>query len=158
MRINKLNSLLKGKVVILGMGNVLRGDDGLGPALIARLKGRINAVCLNAGSAPENYLGKIVKQNPDVILIVDALHLGKAPGEYQLLESGNILNCGLTTHDISAKMLIEYLGKETGAKIQLLGVQPKNLAFGEQFSQEVKTSLDALTDIIRRALPCTKPI
>jgi len=34
---NIFKNILKGKVVILGIGNTLRRDDGFGPALIERL-------------------------------------------------------------------------------------------------------------------------
>jgi hydrogenase 3 maturation protease len=153
-----LKRLFKGKVVILGIGNILRGDDGLGPALIARLQGEVKAVCLDTGTAPENYLGKIAKEKPDTVLIVDALYLGKRPGEYQILKKDDILSSGLTTHDISPQMLIEYLQKKTRADIYLLGMQPKNVSFGQNLSDEVKASLDQLADMIRGTLPCTKPI
>ena len=63
--------VLRGKTVIVGMGNPLRGDDGFGPALIERLRGKVSATCIDAGIAPENYVGRIVKETPDTILLVD---------------------------------------------------------------------------------------
>ena len=141
---NALKEILKGKVVIVGIGNTLRGDDGLGPALIARLRGKVKAVCLDAGSAPENYAGKIVKEKPNAILIVDALHLDKRPGEYEILKKDDIARCGFTTHDISPNMFIEYLKEETGADIMILGIQPGNLKMGNELSEPVKQTLDKI--------------
>ena len=46
----------KGKVVIVGIGNLLRGDDGFGPALIERLSGNVEARCIDAGM--DGYLAK----------------------------------------------------------------------------------------------------
>ena len=135
----------------MGIGNTLRGDDGFGPALIERLKGKIKATCLDAGNAPENFTGKIVREKPDTILIVDALHLGLSPGEYGILKKDEILNCGLTTHDISPKMFIEYLENETSADIYILGVQPKSLSFGEEMSDSVKKTVEELTELIKDA-------
>lgn len=156
-----LKDVLKGKVVIFGVGNIMRGDDGFGPALIERLiqsqpppdlKEKVRAVYIDAGSAPENYLSEIVKEGPDTILIVDAVHLGLAPGEYEILKKPDIVNCGLTTHDISANILIDFLEKQTKAGIYLLGVQPKNISFGDEMSDEVKKALVEISELITGAI------
>ena len=140
---------MKGKVVIVGVGNTLRGDDGFGPALIARLKGKIKASCIDAGSAPENYTRDIVQEQPNTILIADALHLGKRSGEFEILQKNDIAKCGLSTHDISPNMLIEYLEHETAADIYLLGVQPKDLSFGREISDEVKSALLKIAQLMQ---------
>ncbi len=139
---NIFNNILKGKTVIVGIGNTLRADDGFGPALIERLKGKVKALCIDAATAPENYAGKIAKAKPDTILIVDALHLGLAPGKHEILRKDDIAKSGLSTHDISLKMFIEYLQTRTPADIFVLGVQPKNLSFGQEMSAELKKALE----------------
>ena len=144
-----LKDILKGKVVIVGIGNIMRGDDSFGPALVENLNGEVNAVCIDAGTAPENYLGKIAREEPDTILFADAVHLGLAPGEYEILTKSEILNHGLTTHDISPSMLIDYLQEHTEADIYLLGVQPKDLSFGDEMSNDVKKAVLEITESIK---------
>lgn len=139
-----LKDIFKGKIVVVGVGNIMRADDGFGPALIKRLKDNIKAICIDAGSAPENYVGKIAKEKPDTILIVDTVHLGKKPGEYEILTKPDIVKSGFTTHDISPHMFIEYLEKETNANIYMLGVQPENVNFGEEMSEEVEKTLEEI--------------
>ncbi len=141
----------------MGIGNTLRQDDGFGPALIERLKGKIKAICIDAATAPENYTGKIVQARPDTILIVDALDLDRAPGEYEILKKDDILKCGLSTHDISPKMFIEYLEERTQAAIYLLGVQPQGLSFGQEMSAEVKSALDQITSSLIKLEPFSPP-
>ncbi|MBU3933246.1 MAG: hydrogenase maturation peptidase HycI [Candidatus Omnitrophica bacterium] len=141
-------NILKGKTVIVGVGNTLRGDDGFGPALIKRLEGKAKACCIDAGSAPENFTGKIIKEKPDTILIVDALHLGLAPGAWEILKKDEIAKSGLSTHDISPNMFIEYLESRTSADIYMLGVQPKDISFGREMSTEVKSALEKIADVI----------
>jgi len=144
-------NIFKGKTVIVGIGNTLRRDDGFGPALIKKLKGRVRALCLDAGMAPENYAGKITKEKPDTILLVDALHLDRAPGEYELLKKEDILSSGFSTHDLSPKMFIEYLENNTSAHIYMLGVQPKSVSFGEEMSNDVKKTLNEMAALICEA-------
>ena len=146
-----LSRLFKEKTVIVGVGNPLRGDDAFGPAFIEKIKGAAGAMCIDAGSAPENYLGKIAKMEPDSVLIVDAAHLGGAPGEYDILEKDQIVSSGLTTHDLSPVMFIEYLEKETEARIYMLAVQPEKMDLGAEMSEGVKEALDELVDIVKEA-------
>ncbi len=47
------------RTVILGVGNPLHGDDAIGPNLVDRLRGRLEATLINAGEVPENYLSTI---------------------------------------------------------------------------------------------------
>jgi len=139
-----LSEILKGNIVLVGLGNILRSDDGVGVYLIQRLTGKVNAVCLDAGIALETYLGKIVKANPDTVLLVDAVHLGFAPGQSQVLTEDEILQNGLTTHDLSPKFFIQYLKEQTPADIYLLGIQPQRVDMGEEMSPEVTRALEEL--------------
>jgi hydrogenase 3 maturation protease len=143
MKIN-FGRLLKGKVVIVGIGHPLRGDDALGPCLVKRLEGHLDALCIDAGSAPENYLGKIIKASADVVLFIDAVDFNKEPGYYKILEQEEILKTGLTTHDLSPRMLIEYLAAETKARIYLLGIQPKDLGVGQELSEPVQKAISEI--------------
>ena len=136
-------------MVIVGIGHPLRGDDALGPCLIKRLEGHIDTLCIDAGSAPENYLGKIIKASPDVVLFIDAVDFSQEPGYYKILEQEEILKTGFTTHDLSPKMLIEYLAAETQAKIYLLGIQPKDLGIGQELSLPVQKTLTELEGLLK---------
>ena len=146
-----------GKCVIVGIGNPLQGDDGFGPALIERLEGKVDAVCIDAGGAPENYTGSIVKEDPETILLVDAVHMGLAPGQYRILGTGEIAECGLTTHNVSCRLLIEFLERQTKANIFMLGVQPQSLALGSEMSERLISALDEIEHLIREEELCLKP-
>ncbi len=147
-----LAQILQGKVVIVGIGNIMRGDDGFGPELVKRVRDSIKAVCFDAGTAPENWAEKIVKEEPATILIIDAVSLGRNPGEYEIFKGRDIVKSGFTTHDISPSMFIDYLRQRCHAEIYMLGAQPKSLEFGEDFSVEIKKTLDDLEKILKEAL------
>jgi len=146
------DDILRGKVIIVGIGNIMRGDDGFGPALVKELDNRVNAHCIDVGTAPENYIGKIAKMSPDTILFVDAVHLSIKPGEYDILKKEDIVSSGLTTHDISPEMLINFLESQTKAKIYLLGMQPESIGFGDEMSDAVKRSLMKIAELIEEEL------
>ncbi|MGB2705857.1 MAG: hydrogenase 3 maturation endopeptidase HyCI [Candidatus Omnitrophota bacterium] len=148
---NTFKSILKGKVVIVGIGNTMKGDDGFGPNLIKRLKNNVKAVCIDTGTAPENYVGSIAKENPDTVLLVDAVCMDLAPGEYRILKPEEILKSGFTTHDISPTLFIEYLKKRTKAKIYMLGAEPQNMSLGDEMSGSIKRTLKEVAVLIKEA-------
>jgi hydrogenase 3 maturation protease len=150
--------ILRGKTVIVGIGNSLRGDDGFGPALIEQLQGQVSYICIDAGSAPEKFLGLIVKEEPDTILFVDAADLDIEPGQYRILEPVDIVKCGLTTHDMSSRMLIEFLENQTKANILMLGVQPQHECLGEAMSKRLTETLNEIELLIQEAGSCMRPI
>jgi hydrogenase 3 maturation protease len=149
---DRWTEILKGKVVLVGIGNPLRGDDGFGPALIERLQGQVHAVCLDVGSSPESYTGKIVREKPETLLLIDAVHLAKGPGTFEVLEKSEILKTGFTTHDLSPSLFIEYLESQTPAAIYLLGVQPETVELGAEMSSAVMQTLEKLVSILKEAL------
>ncbi|KPJ86535.1 MAG: hypothetical protein AMS17_12125 [Spirochaetes bacterium DG_61] len=149
---NPFTPILKGKILIFGIGNILRGDDGLGPMLIENLKGKVRALCLDGGSAPENFLGKIINERPDTILIIDALHMGERPGEFKIIKPGELQGTGFTTHTIPLRILIEYLKSELESNIFILGVQPSSVQMGLPLSDAVEHTIRSLESLICHAL------
>ena len=143
--------IMRGKVVIVGIGNPLRGDDGFGPALTERLHGKTPLICITAGNAPENYVGRIINEEPDTILLVDVAHLELEPGQYRILQSVDISQYGLTTHDMSSRMLIEFLKDQTRADIFMLAVQPQNVSLGEVMSEPLTKTLHEIEMLIQAA-------
>jgi hydrogenase 3 maturation protease len=150
--LESLSDKLKGKVLILGVGNPLRGDDGAGPYLLERLRGQVEATLLNCEEVPENYLGKIAENQPDIVLIIDALDFGLSPGAATLLEEDELGGVGRSTHHAPLHLFMRCVKAETGAKIVILGIQPQSLELGSPISDEVKETLGFLQDMITKAL------
>ena len=145
---NTLQELFKKKTIIVGIGNTLKGDDAFGPLLVERLNGKIDAMCIDAGTAPENYAGKITKENPDSVILADAAHLELEAGEYDLLKKDDLVRCGFTTHDLSPVMFIEFLEAGCSCRIYMLAVQPEKVDFGQKVSQKVNNALNEITNLI----------
>ena len=127
---NPFLNIMQGKIVIAGIGNVLQGDDGLGCDLVNRLQGRVNARCIDTGSTPENYLGTMIKENPDTLLFIDAVHLNKYPGEFAIMHPGELIEQFPATHGFPLNMFIDQLSTRISAKIFFLGVQPLTVKIG----------------------------
>lgn len=144
----ELSHLLLGRVLIVGIGNQLRADDGFGPFLINRLQGKIKADCLDVGSSPENYIGKIVKLKPDVILFVDAVSIKEEPSTLRLIKAEQIPEYGFSTHNMSPRLMIDNIKSQIKTKIFMLGIEPENLEFGEPISKNVLEKLVLIENIL----------
>lgn len=149
--LSKLKNRLQGKVSVVGIGNPLRGDDGVGPEIIERVKNPLhNLLLFDVGETPENYLGKIVKQKPDTIVLIDAVSLGASPGTIKIIEKDDIKDESLSTHNASLNLVAKYLQKETSADVFLLGIQPKTTEFGREISQPVREGLEKIVRMLER--------
>lgn len=140
-----LKSHLKGKVVVVGIGNTMRSDDGVGALLAGRIKNKVPFTVFDTGVSPENYLEKIIREKPDTIVIIDAVDFGAKPGEFQILEAQDLKTVNLfATHNASISLTINYLQSNLKADIIILIIQPKTIVFGEELSQEVTEALNKL--------------
>ena len=147
----KLKDRFQGKVLIVGIGNRLRGDDGVGPEIINRLNNPLPHLLLfDVGEAPENYLGKIVKQKPDTIVLIDAVDLGSSPGTIKIIEGDDIRDESLSTHNSSLNLVANYLQKETSADVFLLGIQPETTEFGREISRPVREGMEKIVRMLER--------
>lgn len=141
---------LKGKRFgVIGVGNVLKGDDGAGPALVALLASRAGRFpYVDACEVPENYGGWVAKQGLEVAVFVDAVDFGGAPGEWRVIPFEDLLHSASSTHRLSLHFLIRYLTEQWKGDPVLVGVQPKSLKLGDGLSAEVEEGLGSLAEAL----------
>jgi hydrogenase 3 maturation protease len=144
--------LLTGRVCIVGVGNRYRGDDGAGPRLIDQHHSATSGFWIDAGVAPENYLEPIVRTNPEVVLIVDAVNFGGPAGSCQLLDPSTTASLGLSTHAGSLAILAEYLSARVGAQLKVLGIQPQRIDESDDLSDAVSRSVREMAAILSEIL------
>lgn len=150
----EIKNRVKGKVTIAGIGNIMRGDDGLGPKLIELLKARgLKAGLFDCGTAPENYIFPMLNSLCDTLILVDAANMSIEPGMARILKVDDIANVSFSTHSPSPRLFIDLLimGKED-LNIFVISVQPKDTSLGGPMSEEVLNGLQLLTVAISEAL------
>ncbi len=151
MELTELKNRFQGRVSIVGIGNRLRGDDGVGPEIISRVKNPLPSLVLfDVGEAPENYLEKILKEKPDTIVLIDAVDFNASPGTIKVMEKGDIRNESFSTHNVSLNLVAKYLEKETSANVFLLGIQPETTELGREISRPVREGLEKIVTVLER--------
>ncbi len=127
---------------ILGVGNPLRRDDGVGVWVAERMRGTGWEVIV-AGLSVENALGTVRRFAPDLLVVVDAAELGLPPGSARRLrleESARMLG---STHALPLPFLLSTVGDRVG-KIVLIGIQPADRSLGEGLTPEVRAGAEGL--------------
>ncbi len=149
--------MLRGlRVVILGVGNVLKGDDGAGPLLCQALQGTISVPVIDAGTVPENYLWSVIKAHPQRVLIVDAVDFGGRPGAIGVFHAQQVRDVAVSTHASSLRLLADVLRTEIDIDVLLFGIQPESTQLGRPVSASVRDAIETLTDLLRKAFPAAK--
>jgi len=141
---HKLKVFLTGaqSIVILAVGNEMRRDDRIGIEIVNKLR-NISLLkdpqikMINTGTTPENFTRAIESSNPSHLLIIDAVDMGENPGEIELIQMDDISNVTVSTHKMSLTLLNKYLMKKLNLEIKLLGIQIKDVSFGDELSSEL---------------------
>ena len=131
----------------MGVGNTLKGDDGIG-CWIAKIFKEKNWLSLDCGTAPENFTSVIRKNKPEILVIVDAADMDINEGGLRVVPEEKIENIGISTHNMPLSFLINYL-KDSARKIIFIGVQPKTIRDSDEISEELKKSAEHLKEILR---------
>jgi hydrogenase 3 maturation protease len=149
----RLGALRGARVTILGVGNVLKGDDGVGPQMCEMLAGKVAAQIIDAGTVPENYLRPLTRARPQFLLVVDAVDFGGAPGAIGVFTVDQINDVAFSTHALSLRLFVDVLRTEADVEVLLLGIQPSCTQLGQPVSAPVQESLQELTETLMAALP-----
>lgn len=160
-------------IVILGVGNRMRGDDAIGSIVaeeILRLaQNDRQFMCHSEGAeateeshkliiydtetTPENFIEKVVGLKPDRLIFIDACNFGGQAGEYKLFEDEEIkeITYGLlSTHTLPLVLTIELIKKQHNCKVSLLGIQPKSFTMGSDLSSELIGVKDNIIQFIKK--------
>jgi hydrogenase 3 maturation protease len=140
-----------GNVIVVGVGNTTRGDDGVGPAVVEELRGTAVAA-LDVGDAPERYLGPITESGAQVVLFVDAVDFGGGAGEAVLLEEQEVPRRSCVTHRSALGLVMRYVREQAGQRSLLIGVQPASIAPGSAMTPPVRRAAKGIAAAVREVL------
>ncbi|MHC1605098.1 MAG: hydrogenase maturation peptidase HycI [Candidatus Methanofastidiosia archaeon] len=137
---------LTDKSIILGVGNDIKEDDGVGPWIAEKLKRKFQT--FNGETVPENFAGEIICLEPDIVVIIDAALMNAEPGSVGIFKKEDIENMVFSTHAMPLSVLSEYLENQTGCDVYIVGIQPKSLEFGKPMTKEIKESASNIIHIL----------
>jgi hydrogenase maturation protease len=144
--------------LVLGLGNLVQSDDGLGVHAIQSLQQdrRVpsDVVLMDGGTQGLSLLPHISAF--ERLLVIDAMDVGETPGTVVRIEGKALQNLPgkASVHQLGfADLLValELLG-ESPEEIVLFGVQPLSTEWGTEVTPPVREGLDRLPDLVIQQL------
>lgn len=137
------------RIAILGIGNELNGDDAAGVLAARKLIESSGGwetktgsqtpllYIVEAGMAPEAFTGPLRRFQPDLVVLIDAAELDEPPGTVACFDWAQAEGMSASTHTLPPTVLAQFLMREMGCRVMLIGIQPKSLSFDAVVSEEV---------------------
>ena len=138
------------RVAVVGIGNELNGDDGVGVQVVRRLRARLGSrpdvLIIEAATAPENFTGPLRRFRPDLILLIDAASLDQTPGATAIIDWRDTDGLGASTHTLPPSVFARFLVEELDCRLALVGIEPAQLEFGQPLSPPVSAAAAGLVE------------
>ena len=148
-----------GRTLVLGLGNPLMGDDGVGLAALRELTRRYELPegvdLLEGGTAGLTLLAHL--EGYTRILIADCAALGRTPGQAVRIDRsqlGAAFSQCLSPHELGLNDLLgalELLG-ERPEQVTVIGMEPGSLEMNLELSDPVSKGLPAMVAVIAKEL------
>ncbi len=144
-------------IQILGCGNILKGDDGFGPAVAQYIEKHYQVqkevLIVDAGMACGEWIVPLVHDNhrPDKLIIVDVIDLGLDPGTIKILRPDELelLSTSYSSHFFPDEETFKEL-IELGMDISFVSCQlkkiPRNLSM--ELSSELREIVPKTAKIV----------
>lgn len=137
-----------GRIAVVGVGNTLRGDDAAGVwvvrAIAERLQAAPDVLLVDGSTAPENFTGPLRRFRPNLVIEIDAAHLGEPAGTIAWVDWRDADGLSASTHTLPPSVLARFLSADLGCRVSLLGIQPATVEMGEGLSPDVAEAVDRL--------------
>ncbi|MFZ5809073.1 MAG: hydrogenase maturation protease [Chloroflexota bacterium] len=146
----------QGRTLVLGVGNILQGDDGLGVRLVEMLA-KVDlpdyVVIEEAGTPGIDLIFRM--EGYQRVILIDAVQMGERPGawrrftptEVKLIAKGE----GLSLHEtgIAGALELAQALNQLPDEIVLYGIEPQNVTWSEELSPPVQ---EALPEVLEKIL------
>jgi len=141
------------KIIVLGIGNILLSDDGVGVRLLENLRFQYpclpDVTYLDGGVLGLNLA--VWLQDVNGLIVLDAAELGTAPGTVQIIMEKEMdtlgIKLGRSAHDLRILDLLT-ISQFTGIMPQhraLVAIQYQNIDWGLELSDAVQQALPQAT-------------
>jgi|SRR5208283_460190 len=152
------------KVLVLGVGNLLLKDDGVGVHLINALRDTSfpdNVQLIDAGTVSHQLISLF--HETDYLILVDAVSANDVPGSIYRFSPDDInfqTGYKLSLHEMNLIDILQ-MAEMTGAKPEtiIIGVQPKDVSsWSLELSDEVEAVLPKVRELVVEELKRIKAI
>jgi hydrogenase 3 maturation protease len=141
------------RFAFLGIGNDLKGDDGVGWHVVDRLAHEFagdSSLLFIKTAVPENHVKEIREFSPSMLIIVDAADFRQRPGAIKYIREYQIKESFVSTHTTPLTLFLRLYQADRPVKggVTIIGIQKKNNEFGQPMSVAVRGAGDRLAELV----------
>ncbi|MFO7792233.1 MAG: hydrogenase maturation protease [Candidatus Saliniplasma sp.] len=132
---------------VIGIGNLYRGDDGIGPKLVQKLQEKPfspHILFFDIGLGEIDLLH--ILKDLDSVLIIDAVNFDGDIGEFRFFEIDEVDSIREISgsHGSNLFQIIELSRKldEAPDEIIIMGIKPSEMELGDEMSTELVENID----------------
>jgi hydrogenase maturation protease len=149
------------RTLILGIGNLLLCDEGVGVHVARTLQREQlpeNIITLEAGTAFLDALPEIEKA--DRIIIVDAMKAGHAPGTIYRVPFEDCVKPEYiaSLHGLDLSRIMFLAGRTSPIEIIVIGLEPARIDWGTELSPEIQEMIPAVIEAIKTEIADRKTV
>jgi len=137
--------------LVIGLGNPLRGDDGVGVRAIQMLAAQALPPGVQLADGGTQGLGIVnLMEGQQRVVLIDAAEVGRAPGQFVrfTLDEAQLRGNGqhLSVHAAGLRdaLLLAQALKVLPDEVVIFGVQPASLEWNDRLSREVEATVPDL--------------
>lgn len=148
------------EISIIGIGNILQNDDGIGIKILMNIDANYqfpsNIELVDGGTSGSSLDTAIYKK--DWVIVIDALDVAGEPGTVKLLRGDQFINRPASTkmspHQVGFLDLIQLMNLEGSgpAAIDLIGIIPEDISDGNVISSTVNDSMNVAIEKLMELL------
>jgi hydrogenase maturation protease len=144
--------------LVVGIGNDLRGDDGVGLIVVRSLQ-KLSLPDVGVVELNNDVFGLLEHlQGYGEAIIIDAIHSGSRPGTIHRFDASNHALPGIhsqrSTHGINLASILE-LARSQGTlpqRVLVYGIEGESFEYGSTLAPQVELSVNRLVDTVRHEL------
>ena len=139
------------KIAIIGLGNELLKDDGVGVHAVRELQEVPPADVFLAEIGTRALNAQQLLEETDIVIAIDAVRADGRPGSVYLFDSINIeTQQQYSLHDLGIIGVLRLIQKNVRPKLIILGVEPEIIDYGMELSETIRTTLKSVTGAARK--------
>jgi len=146
-------------IAVIGIGNSLLRDDGVGIHVLEQFtkNNKFEDVdCIDAGTVGLALMDRLTSL--DGLIAIDAMRLGKSPGDITVLEDeamdAHLRKHHGSVHELGLSDLIDglRLSGELPRRRALVGIEPSDIDWGTEPTEDVARSIPAAVECVNELL------
>jgi len=145
------------RIVVIGVGNLLQKDEGIGIHAVKALQEMQlpdNVTIIDGGTSPDILA---CTRGGDKLIIVDAARAGGEPGAIYRFQPDDLIaerGAAVSVHELGVpqNLRLMLLSGNEPSKVVIIGIEPKEIEWGIELSPELEMKIPEIISVVLKEI------